>query len=641
MNNKGGLNMRIKKIIGVIFVVLIMLILVACGGKTDNKEVPVYQGMVVSKDLDTGRTRMSFSLMIATNDEKEDIDQDDPYDNFDGTTIEDEIRSELDVITSDDVEYFVEKDTDFYITIKLSNPDNYEILSFTLNGKFYQSYQFEYGSDSENLILKANSGEVSGIKDFTIDTIKYIDRSEINDVIFAGDKTVKVGVTYDNLPYARTSDLNIGTNSISFNAEIADTNNLIELYNSPLKVYLYDGDNIVDSNDLNVGSNDVKFSKLKQDTLYQYALVTSYDSLDGNGNVMVVLEKHAFYTNEMLMIDEVVSNQDSVSFELEIADVDKVGDIKSIELYQEDELVQSLEDLNLREFNDLLSNNVYEIRVVYSYDLNDGSGAQTIITTQQIQTQEKSTPTVEIINQITTESEVEFEINVDDNDLVMTINKISLFKDEELIKNLPISEEISISDLTSDQFYQIVIDYSYDLNDGKGLISKTIENTFVTKPYINVLETKVINTTKLTEGDTVVIETRIENPGQVNITHAVVNGATVKVHNVSTFTNIRIEMELEDKYKGGETPFVIEELIGTKHQTERNFEIKGNNTGVAFINGDIFVKDIYITDEEGNIKELAMLGEDYYVIVEFDNPTNYEISSLTLASHSWNTSTKN
>ena len=99
-----------------------MLILVACGG--GNKAVPVYQGMVVSKDLDTGRTGMSFSLMSATNDEKEDIDQDDPYDNFDGTTIEDEIRSELDVITSDDVEYFVEKDTDFYITIRLSNPDN-------------------------------------------------------------------------------------------------------------------------------------------------------------------------------------------------------------------------------------------------------------------------------------------------------------------------------------------------------------------------------------------------------------------------------------------------------------------------------------------------------------------------------------
>ena len=135
MNNKGGLNMRIKKIIGVIFVAIIMLILAACGGKTDDetgnkdKAVPVYQGMVVSKDLGTGRTGMSFSLMSATNDEKEDIDQDDPYDNFDGTTIEDEIRSELDVITSDDVEYFVEKDTDFYITIKLSNPDNYEILS--------------------------------------------------------------------------------------------------------------------------------------------------------------------------------------------------------------------------------------------------------------------------------------------------------------------------------------------------------------------------------------------------------------------------------------------------------------------------------------------------------------------------------
>ena len=63
-----------------------------------------------------------------------------------------------------------------------------------------------------------------------------------------------------------------------------------------------------------------------------------------------------------LNIGNVVETQDSVSFELEIVDVDKVGEIKSIELYKEDESVESLEDLNLREFNKLLSNNVYEIR---------------------------------------------------------------------------------------------------------------------------------------------------------------------------------------------------------------------------------------------------------------------------------------
>ena len=166
-----------------------------------------------------------------------------------------------------------------------------------------------------------------------------------------------------------------------------DKNNLIELYNSPLKVYLYDGDNIVDSKDLNVGSNDVKFSKLKQDTLYQYALVTSYDSLDGNGNVMVVLEKHAFYTNEMLMIDEVVSNQESMSFEIIIDDKENLGEIKSVELYKEDGWL-IIRVGNLREFNGLLSNNVYEIRVEFN-DLNDGAGVQEVIAKSSYSTEKQ------------------------------------------------------------------------------------------------------------------------------------------------------------------------------------------------------------------------------------------------------------
>src|SRR5690554_408780 len=95
-----------------------------------------------------------------------------------------------------------------------------------------------------------------------------------------------------------------------------------------------------------------------------------------------------------LNIGNVVETQDSVSFELEIVDVDKVGEIKSIELYQEDELVKSLEDLNLREFKEILSNNLYEIRVTYEYDLNDGAGVQEVIVKKAVTSLEKATPSL-------------------------------------------------------------------------------------------------------------------------------------------------------------------------------------------------------------------------------------------------------
>jgi len=112
------------------------------------KTIPVYQGMVVSKDLSL--TSLSFHF-------SGEIDQEDPFGNFDGETIDDEISNLLSLNSFEFADYYVKTNEDFFITVKLHNPDSYEILSFTLNGVKYQSYQFQDGSDSENLILKANS----------------------------------------------------------------------------------------------------------------------------------------------------------------------------------------------------------------------------------------------------------------------------------------------------------------------------------------------------------------------------------------------------------------------------------------------------------------------------------------------------
>ena len=114
-----------------------------------------------------------------------------PFEDDNLPTIEEKVESTLQVISSADKIYYADKNQDIYITIKLSNPDSYEIMSFTLNGNKYSSYMFEQGSDMENLILKHNVGNAAGIVDYTIDAIKYIDGTDIKDVIMDGDKTVK------------------------------------------------------------------------------------------------------------------------------------------------------------------------------------------------------------------------------------------------------------------------------------------------------------------------------------------------------------------------------------------------------------------------------------------------------------------
>lgn len=103
--------------------------------------------------------------------------------------------------------YYAMKNEDVYIHIHLSNPGNYEILSFTLNGKKYSSNMFEPGSNLEELILKYNVGDVNGLCNYTIDAIKYVDGEAIKNVQMKGDKVVQVYVNDDNAPLQFNAEL--------------------------------------------------------------------------------------------------------------------------------------------------------------------------------------------------------------------------------------------------------------------------------------------------------------------------------------------------------------------------------------------------------------------------------------------------
>ena len=214
--------------------------LVACnkdGNSSSGKgQVPVYQGMTISNGQSTVLTanRMSISLMSAKTPgntdnngnhngwhkgdyegKDEDIDQENPFpENGNNENIENEIESTLDVIGAGQEIYYAMANEDIYINIHISNPDNYEIMSFTLNGKKYSNYMFEEGSDMETLVLKYNVGSESGIQEYTIDAIKYIDGTDIKDVIMDGDKTVLAGVRIENQVNATISNATIQTNAL-------------------------------------------------------------------------------------------------------------------------------------------------------------------------------------------------------------------------------------------------------------------------------------------------------------------------------------------------------------------------------------------------------------------------------------------
>ena len=176
----------------------------------EERAVPVYQGMEVIQEsaspLSMIRTQFPFSF---------DLD-------VDTNTFE----PDFDVVEEEGIQSFVDLNETFFVSVKLANPDNFVILSFTLNGVFYQSFQFEDGSDSETLILEVTAGEEPGLKEYTIDAIKYIDGTDIKDVFMEGDKTIKVGVRHEREVSAETTIVTKELTSASIEVVIEDINNL-------------------------------------------------------------------------------------------------------------------------------------------------------------------------------------------------------------------------------------------------------------------------------------------------------------------------------------------------------------------------------------------------------------------------------
>lgn len=560
---------------------------------TTTKQIPVYQGMSISSVKESAARIKPHHMMAGTNngngnngdngnhygqykgdhsDKDNDPDDEKPFpDNDENENIEEEIKSSLEVIGSPDTIYYASVGQDIFIHIHIHNPDSFEIMSFTLNGKKYSSYMFEDGSDMETIILKYNVGEASGIIDYTIDAIKYVDGTEIKDVIIDGDKTVRAGVRKDNQVVANVSDIKIGTDSISFNVNVKDNDNLIAFADGKIHAVLYDGFEIINQVELNSGENQVCFDGLKTSSTYQYAIVGHYDNLNGNGFGMNVLYKDAFMTEAVVLFDNIVIGQEYISFDFAWHNDYQNSNITSLNLYQDEasmneqsvnsryidgllsgstyflvaefdnngktesiqlefttfakgipditlsggeatktsisfnvtemdaenigsiskiELIHAsgttvADNVDVREFTGLLSDNSYTIRVTYSYDLNDGNGVQTVIKEAKALTKHNEAPVVSILNVVATTDSISFEVEQSYTDVPAKIVRFELVSHGQIVQT--ITDSYEFTGLFSDHDYTISVVFEYDLNNGYGVIETLVEYdiTTVKKPTPN------------------------------------------------------------------------------------------------------------------------------------------------------------
>lgn len=479
---------RIFSILAILTMVVILTCVFAACDKTNvddekhTKQVPVYKGMTISDSFagtsatvasdDNGNHYGHFKG--DHNDRDDEVDQNKPFEDPNAPSIEDKANSTLDVVGAAESIYYADKNQDIFITIRLSNPDSYEILSFTLNGKKYSNYMFENGSDMENLVLKVNVGDVGGIVEYTIDAIKYVDGTDIKDVRMDGDRTVKAGVRAGDQTYVNVKNEQKTMTSISFDAQVVDLYSLIEKSGGYAKAVLYDGVNML-TKDINVGAKtNIVFDNLTPNTVYQYGVVALYDNLSGNGAKLNTLYKKAVYTDTIVLFKDIQIGKESISwgYEWNSAFINK--QMSEISLWQNDEKVHDV-DTGATRIDGLKSNNKYTLKATYKNLQNQD---ETIAI--EFVTYAKAVPTVEIANVQSTQAEVSFELNVTDTDNVGTIAKIELLHGEDAPIVAETSDIRAFENLLSNNEYVVRVTYTYDLNDGVGEHTVTKDLTITT-----------------------------------------------------------------------------------------------------------------------------------------------------------------
>ena len=472
----------------------------------DDRQVPIYQGMTVSttysenggETLGLGgasvRTLSArdpfFGLGVLNVTENygellsELLEQVDSFVESGSETEEVESETEKQSTLTDfsSQRYFAKPGQDIYITIHFSNPDKFEILSFTLNGEKFSSYMFEAGSDMEHLVLKQNVGSVCGLKEFTIDAIKYVDGTEIKDVRMDGDRTVEVGVYQDELPKVTAGELEIGFFDVHFDVTLSEnTPTLLRLYEAEVAVALYQNEEPIEKRVLSHEewgqSVSVVFEHLLSGRNYTVALEAVYDDQGGNGEQLYYFWIKHFRTEDAMTLEVLEQGQEHVKLGVTWNEEYPQKEFLSLLLLDENgELVREEPLTNLVAVEG--SNGLqYEVTLTgllsgnRKYSIAVGYANEQILGEVRIDvcTEAYELPLLDIANVTAGYTSISFEVReAKTMPLEYTIDRIDLLNKNDEVVATGDGTTRRFDGLRSGELYYICLYYSYDLHDGNG-----------------------------------------------------------------------------------------------------------------------------------------------------------------------------
>ena len=176
---------------------------------------------------------------------------------------------------------------------------------------------------------------------------------------------------------------------------------------------------------------------------------------------MNLLYKKAFYTEAVVLFDNITVGYDSIEFNFAWYENFASKTLSTLTLYQGETVAQTLA-VDKTSVNGLLSGKEYKLIAEYK----NGEATESIYL--EFTTHAKARPTIAIQSVTRTQTSIAFEINETDEDNAGEITKIELLhgEDEPIVaESLDVRE---FTGLLSNNEYTVKVTYVYNLNDGAG-----------------------------------------------------------------------------------------------------------------------------------------------------------------------------
>ena len=324
------------------------------------------------------------------------------------------------------------------------------------------------------------------------DTKYKIDVTYFYDLgLFAGEKTVVASTTVRTrakaVPTVKLSDLTENKKSIGFDFNLEDPDSTCTV----TKAELYLGETKI--NELTSFTNKV-FDGLLSGKEYTVKLHYTYDLNDGTGVKSGVVEKKGTtkkLTAPKVDISDVAAGVKDIAFGLDKTDSDNTIISIKAELYLDGTKVSEITSFENAKFDGLLSNTKYTVKIVYSYDLNDGEGAHNGEISEDITSKEIPTPVILLTTAKHGSTGVTYSADVVTSFTTYKFIKAEVIYDGDVVVTYTNEEAKTFNNLVEGRKYTLKLYYSYDTNSSEGDREISHEKTFLTGNYSSKID--VIN----------------------------------------------------------------------------------------------------------------------------------------------------